>query len=496
MSRRCPACGRTWPEGAGFCGACGALLDTPEDTGTTDPARGRGRQRIAAATVVAVVAVGAFIAALPAVDLPGVGSSDLGDDTVALPTAPGTSSPGAPTGQAGPIRCTRARVPVDCLAWDVDAGGTISLGPRLPGAGALVDGQEDQLTVRDPETGEVVWSRDGLGDSVPLMVVDDVLVLGGRDQPVRGVRLDDGEVLWSAAGLQGVGSLPHTDPAVVVLGRRAPRGPDVTALVGVDPTTGTVRWEWTPGWSGTVQTALQPAGATGVLATGNGRLARLDVATGTTVWEVETLPDAYLQAHASGYVSAQQLGSSADPHLWIHDMQTGAVAQQMSATRIATHLVVDGTVVVHAPSEGVVRGMDLRTGESRWRVLLDGAGALGYPVTAADGGEVVVLERDAGRVTRIDPTSGAPTWEARLQRSAATTESTTFFGQPMLVDDVVVVEDTSSVVTVLDVTTGEERVRVGGDPQLDVRSLEPLTLVQGSRWMRVEIPPAGDPSGQ
>lgn len=437
------------------------------------------------AGVGAVAVVAALGLVLLPVHRPGA-PDEVDDDAVALPTSAATP-PAAPTTAPATVRCTRAGEVVGCRMWEVDTGEAISMGPRLPGTDVLVDRRPDTLTVRDPDTGEVRWQRDDLGDGVPLAVVDGVLVLGGREQPVRGIDLDDGGVRWSAPGLHGVGA-PRLAPDVVVLGRREPGTIEATSLVGLDPRSGDVRWEWRTPWRGTVESAVQPAGRTGVLATGGGRLARVDTATGQATWVVDTLPGAYLQAHASGYASAQQLANGAQPRLWVHDLATGAVVQRMPAARIAAHAVLDEVVVVHAPSEGVVRGMDLATGERLWQVLLDSAGALGFAVTPADEGAAVVLERDAGRVTRIDPATGEPVWTATLEPAASAVEATTFFGHPMLVDDVVVVEDTSSVITVLDADTGQERLRVAGTPQLDVRSLTPLTLVDGTHWMRVRIP--------
>lgn len=491
MNRTCPECGRDWARDATFCGACGAHLDpTPAasagGTGTVSPRRG------VLVGLALLVAVGMGIVLVRATgDVPAADP----DDTVALPTPDPEGTVATPTGPT-PVRCTRARVPLECLAWEVDTGHEISLGPRLPGAGILVDTTADELTAREPGTGGMAWRRGDLGELRPQAVVDGVLVLARRDGSVRALDAATGADLWTRNGLVPVAQGAHRlDTAVVVAGRRPDGGGPPSTLVGLDPRTGTERWEWTVPWEDGIGTSVQAAAPDGLFVTGARRLARVDAATGRTDWVVETLAEAYLQVQPPGHVSAQQLGTRSSPQLWLHDLASGQVDLRMPATRVVSHQVVGDVVVVNAPAEGVVRGMELSTGELRWQYVVDTSAALGFPYSPADPTAVVVLEREANRVLRLSPATGEAIWEAELPAARPSPGSGTFFGQPMLVGDVVVVEDTSSVITLLDAATGRERLRVAGDPALDVRSLDPLTLVQGQRWMRVDVPPA-DPADQ
>ena len=486
MPRRCPECGRDWDRDATFCGSCGAHLAP-----TTDPSPGRSgtgpgrRGAVAGLVLVLAVALGGLL--VRGVDDESPGGTD---DTVALPTADPDAGAARPTGPT-PVRCTRARVPLDCLVWEVDTGHEISLGPRLPGAGILVDTAGDTLTARDPDTGGVAWQRDGLGDVRPQAVVDGVLVLAGPDGSIGAVDAATGTDLWVHDELVPVGQgSGRLDTAVVVAGRRPRNGASPSSLVGLDPRTGAERWAWTVPWSDGIGSSVQAVAPDALLVTGARRLAKLDAATGRAHWVVDTLADAYLQPQPPGHVSAQQLGTEASPQLWLHDLTSGEVVLRMPATRVVGHRVVGDVVVVNAPAEGVVRAMELSTGELRWQYVASASGALGFPYSPGGPAPIVVLERDANRVLRLSPDTGEAIWAAELPVPRASRGSSTFFGQPMLVGDVVVVEDTSSVITVLDAATGRERLRVAGDPALDVRSLDPLTLVQGQRWMRVDVPPA------
>lgn len=485
----CPSCGRPWGRDASYCGACGALLGD-RDPGTEEAApppveRSRVRWWATAATVAALAVA---VLGLPGIGTGGPDGGDVDTDTIELPTEAPTAAPSGPV----PLRCTQDRLVVDCLAWDVDAGGPISLGPRLDGGEVLVDHRPEAITVRDATTGEVRWRREDVGRAPPLRVAGDVLLVRAGPSTVAALDLDDGAERWRAGDVRSVGALPELGPDLAVLGRVG--DDEVDGLVALDPATGEVAWEWTTPWDAPIASATQAVAPDVLLVTGGGRLARLDATTGATTWDVETLPGGYLQAQPPDHVSVQQLTEGDDPRLWIHDVATGTRVLEMPAARVASHLVAGARLVVHAPAEGVVRAHDLTTGEEQWHLLLDGGpGALGFPATAtAPRDALVVLERGQRRVTRLDPGTGDPLWSVRLQvPPARSSTGGTFLGTPAILDDVVVVEDTSSIVTVLDLATGEERVRVAGAPDLDVRSLEPLTLVEGSRWVAVEVPPAG-----
>jgi outer membrane protein assembly factor BamB len=489
VPRACPDCGRTWGRDATFCGRCGAAL-APE-------AQRSGRRVlhlttgrvVVAAVVLLAVAIGVAVVT-PRVRLPSIGVPDVEDDTITLPSAPAGTAPAGEPAPTGPVRCTRDGAPVDCVAWDVATPGGTSLGQRFGGARLLVDGRKDALAVREPATGRVRWSRGDLGAQRPFAALADVLLVAApEDGAVTAVDAADGTTRWEAPDLRPVGAPPSPGAGVVVLGRPGPGGA-VDELVGLDAASGEPAWRWSVPWSGGVRTPANPPVGGALLVTGQGRLARLDVATGRVAWVVDTLDDAYLQAEPDGHVGAQQLAEAPPAELWIHDGETGAVVQTLKANGVAAHAVVDGVLVVSRPVEGVVRGRDLGTGDELWSRRTDSPGTLGHHEGGSDPEALVVLERDARRVRRLDPRTGEVTWEVRLPdpRAPRPGQASMFLGTPLLVDDTVVLEGRDSTVTVLDVASGRQRLRVDGGPDVDVRSLAPLTLLRGDHWLGVDVP--------
>lgn len=488
MSRACPTCGRTWGPDATFCGACGTLLDpASQSPGADRPSGGRGRR--AALVVLAALAVAVTaVLAVPRVSFPSLGDGDV-DAEVELPTAVDVQ-PTPPDDSDEPVRCVGRQSPTACILWQVETRGSQPLGPRLPGIDLLVGSGPGGLQVREIDTGEVRWSRDDLPEMWPLGVVDDVVVARTRSL-TQGFDARDGSALWAKTGLRPVGLPLQLDPPVVLLGRGDRDG--TTGLVALEPRGGDARWEWTPPWEGVV-TSVASASPDSILASGSGQLARLDAATGHTVWTVQTLDSAYLQAHPPAHVAAQSLEQEpTSTALVVHDAASGDVVQRLpEGDAVMGHLVVDGVIVVHRPSEQTVEGISLESGQPLWTDSLRESGALGFPVTTSARGAVVVMDDDATRIRRLDPSTGEPLWHVDLPASPRAANSSAYLGQPMLVDDHVVVEDPSSVITVLDVATGGRRVRLEGGRELDVRSLDPLTLVRDGQWMRVDV---RDPTG-
>lgn len=497
VPRACPACDRTWGSDATFCGACGALLD-PAAVAPAHPSGGtRPRRGLAIAAVLAVAVV--VTLAVPRVELPSFGGNGIEDDDIALPTeAVGPTARTPSASGRGDVSCSRSRVPTDdCFLWRVD--GAIG-GPGITSlvrAGILLTSGEDATVARDIETGEQRWERDDLGTPVfPLLATDAVIAVFGRDGRVRGLGVTDGTERWSFRGVP-LGLDPSRTNGVLPLGVRDAADEDPTGLVGLDADDGVVRWEWAPPWSGPIGSVTITPDA--VFATGAGRLARVDAATGRTEWAVDTAADAYLQYHDQGVVTAhgptgdQSTRAEDDAGLVLHAAATGEVLQRLGATTLMSHVVTAGRLVVHDPSDAAIRGLDLATGDVLWTRPLEGRGSLGM---TTDGSPplVVVMERGADRVSRLDPRSGEPLWQATLPRSAAHAGSSAFLGQPRVAGDRVVVEDENSVVTVLDADDGRELVSLDGGVGLDVRSTQPLVLVHRGDMMAVDV--EGPETGQ
>lgn len=485
MARACPTCGRTWGPDAAFCGACGTLLDAASArSDDAEPAStGHGR-RAAVVVLVALAVAAAAVLAVPRVSFPSLGSGAV-DDEVELPTAADGGGRTADDVADAPVRCLGRQSPTACIHWQVETRGSQPLGPRLPGVDLLVGSGPGGLQVRETDTGELRWARDDLPEMWPLGVVDDVVLARTRSL-TQGFDARDGSELWARTGLRPVGLPLPLDPPAFLMGRGD--GDGTTALTALEPRDGDVRWEWTPPWQGVV-TSVASASPDAILAAGSGQLARIDAATGETAWTVPTVDEAYLQAHPPDHVAAQAREQGPEPApLVIHDAASGDVIHRLSDSGpIFSHLVVDGVLVVHRPTEQAVAGISMDTGQQVWRHELRESGALGFPVDRTARGAVVLMDDDATRVRRLDAWTGDPLWQVDLPASPRASGSSAFLGQPMLVNDHVVVEDPSSVVTVLDLATGAQRVRVDGGREMDVRSLDPLTLVRENQWMRIDV---------
>ena len=129
--------------------------------------------------------------------------------------------------------------------------------PLLAGGRLFTVGSNKELHVFEPETGELLWSRNLVDDfgAPPLLIrsmikpgsgmsptpYEDTILLqvGGPGQAVMALRQSDGEVVWKSGsflvshapvGLIPVGGRTH---AVVFAGQ---------AVVGMDPDTGQVLW--------------------------------------------------------------------------------------------------------------------------------------------------------------------------------------------------------------------------------------------------------------
>ena len=69
-------------------------------------------------------------------------------------------------------------------------------------------------------------------------------------------------------------------------------------------------------------------------------------------------------------------------------------------------------------------------------------------------------------------------WSAEVPTAPFEANSSSFLARPLLGDGQVLVEDTSSVVTVLDLADGAPVVTIDGGADLDVRLSDPLLLLR------------------
>ena len=141
----------------------------------------------------------------------------------------------------------------------------------------------------------------------------------------------------------------------------------------------------------------------------------LDLATGRLLWEV-TVEGIYVEARVRGdivYFSQPDTLFRKGQVLSAHDLSTG---KQLWAAPDAGYVLqgfLDGGVIVDQYPEPVVALLDGRTGKETWRFPVQ---PLGVKV---DRGRLFVAgsRKDGSVLARLDPATGHPLWERKIERA-------------------------------------------------------------------------------
>lgn len=244
------------------------------------------------------------------------------------------------------------------LRWTRDLGGNVTPGPVVGADGTVYAATNaGVLHAVDPLTGEDRWSYDGGGGY-------------GSDLSTSPAVLPDGTVLWPGPGalfaLRPDGSLrwrldldgQPTSPAVD--DRRVLVGTTSGDVLSVDAAAGTVRWRARLGGTSYGSVALSPTDASRAYTTVGTELVALDDA--DVAWR-EDLDDLVEVSPAVAPDGTVVVGSNArharafSPEgrdLWSYDLQ---------AQTYSSPVVTDDGVAYLGDHDGVVTGLDARTGE-------------------------------------------------------------------------------------------------------------------------------------
>lgn len=302
--------------------------------------------------------------------------------------------------------------------WRIDMGELDATSTWFCGDRLVIAGAQHTVAV-DRGTGEVLWAREGArrswmaGTALLRVVYDGELEICevGDGEPGALARLDDpapGPGIGVAAGDDGL-------PPLAILADGSAH------LVALDLRTGEPRWRYPTG-KGTP--SLTRAGRV-LLVAREGAVHALDVASGEELW------------------------------------------RYAARGRFSRRPVVVGDTVV-AVSEGgapQAHGIDLFTGERRWRERLSGAPSA--DPLAAPGLALVPLSRD--QLVALDGVDGSARWLGRDPGIAA--------GAALVVDELLVVNAPGGAVGAIDLASGEVRwSSLLADPLADEvpRSLEPV----------------------
>lgn len=397
----CHECGRTWPDGATYCGACGARLagggadPAPRDDHTTGSG-GRPRWFVIAAVLVVVVA-GAGAATLTPTSPPDEAAM-ADDEDVVVPDRDDLQDPDARQrdGGAPPVTCEREGEEVGCVSW-IRRLDSASSAPDLHSwrftiASDLMLAQGAQTIVAvSRSTGQVVWRNDvdvGAGPAGGPWALGDEVVAIQAQQEVRALSLTDGDVRWTVDGARLAFS-HGDDPGGAIYTVQVEDGQQILAAHDGD---GTERWRHavaepraTPRdrpqpWLPVEVTAVGPVvfvvrdGPTHALHT-----IALDREDGTEHWR---------------RVDSRPLHASRD------------VAVMRDVDREVTE---DGNSVTVSESPARVVGLDVTDGSERWRHEAGAYREFGLV------GDVAVLRGDDG-LTGVRLGTGEPLWHRETAR--------------------------------------------------------------------------------
>lgn len=219
------------------------------------------------------------------------------------------------------------------------------------------------------------------------------------------------------------------------------------ALYSVSPATGVRRWRWRPSFGGNF-TFGYPVCADSSIYVGTGQPARLyavDARTGRERW-------------------------------WIDVGSAPLVNGFATAPAVTAGIVVGCTREFTIPKTGMVIGVDAATGQERWRYrwqpepTSNGDASCALFVAAADG--IAVAAADDGRLFGLDAVTGALRWTApatgvpivRMRDERPVT----------ITNGIVVAGSATGIVVGIDLRTGRELWRVGGDSNFETSIIDGL----------------------
>lgn len=310
--------------------------------------------------------------------------------------------------------------PLDVL-WkrDVGAGARglrLNLEPRVAGDSVYVadgEGRVEALAVAD---GERRWRVDL---EVPVAggpgVGDGLVLLGTSDAELIALSTVDGRERWRTRVSSEVLSVPAVSDGIVVAHTLDGK------LFGVEATNGNIRWRYereVP--TLTLRGASSPVIVDGIVYVGmaGGKLVALRVDNGGLLWDVEvTVPSGRSELERLADIDGDPIVLGGGVFVATYQGEV-AVFEQASGRRAwrrkmssYTRMAADRSGLYVSDAEGVVWGLDLRSGNARWSQdglkhrRLSNVALLGDWVVVGDfAGYLHWLDRDDGRMvarTRI-----------------------------------------------------------------------------------------------
>jgi outer membrane protein assembly factor BamB len=294
-------------------------------------------------------------------------------------------------------------------AEGLDIGGTFLCGDRI------VVTARDTVMALDRDRGELLW-RIEAPPAYSLMAGHYGLVRLGPSGQASLVDLRDGRTRWEVglrprAGAPAGAQVGGTHgPRCVVL-TEAERG-----LVALDLNTGEQRWRFAA-WRGR-DFAIRPAGRLLLVTCGDSAVYGLDAESGELVWRHTARATFEIQTTAfrDRALACGGPPGGRDARLFCTDLASGRLHWVKVLDIGVTGPVVGAagsTVVVpgrHPSGGAVIVGLDLATGDERWRRWLEGWSD--YTMLAVD--DVIVTCGSGGLVAAVDARTGDLRWSLSL----------------------------------------------------------------------------------
>jgi outer membrane protein assembly factor BamB len=211
-------------------------------------------------------------------------------------------------------------------------------------------------------------------------IVGGQLVIGSRAAAIVAVSTERGQLQWVTSASGGIDSQARFDP----VRNQVYLGADDGTLYAVEPAEGKVRWTYRA--KGAIERAPDVSGGTVYFATAADRAIALDAATGKWRWQYEReTPEGFtIHGYAGTCLHGEDLlvGFS-DGYLVSLNGASGEVVWARSLAAASDQFVdvdstptIVGNVIYAASYSGGLYALDARDGTVRWRVGIEGVGAV------------------------------------------------------------------------------------------------------------------------
>ena len=290
------------------------------------------------------------------------------------------------------------------VRFSLQADGPIRSTPAIHGGRLYVGTARGTLYAADAKTGRILWTRATGGAITSSPATDGRSVyFSSRDGRVRSVGAADGTPRWTLRFGHDIGTGNYWDyymSSPILVGATLFVGGGDGILYAVEAASGHVRWKFDAG----ARIRSTPAVHDGriVFGTTAGHALALRTSDGALLWKFAT--------QGASHSFADQGNDT--------------------TSVMASPTIADGTVAIGG-RDGFLYGLDLASGQERWRVTHDGSSWM--LATAYDGRWLFVGGGSAQLVTAVDPRTGAEQW--RFATRGAVFASLTVAGRTLLCAD-------------------------------------------------------------